>query len=532
MTEGNGNSESDRFNALRRYVPLASWAIVFLVLLLIPLRIVKYGYLPPDDALRHAAKAVSGKPWQDILVLGPTYHIDPNWGWHWFLRQFHLWFNWDADTLVVFAIIMLFVVCNWAIVAGLKRPESWPAAFAIVSIVLGTVQRFALGRPFMLSIMALSVILLAWQRHGSSPPKWQNIFWMTPLIALAVFLHGVWYLWALPLAAFFLAQQFRWFFLLTASWILGTFLGSALTGHPIESILQAIQLALHALGMHPTQNTLVTELRPTGGDIYTIFFLGGLIILRRLAGLNLPPLARNPIFWLVVIGWILGCQTDRFWDDWGMPALVILIACDLQALFEQRFAADSFKRLALVCVLAMTCFSATTNDVNSRWTNHLGWRFLEADNPGLKGWLPEKNGIFYSADMSLFFQTFFKNPNADWRYALGFESTLMTEDNFEVYYSVLWNFGDAYAYEPWVQKMQPEDRLVIRGARGAPPDISQLEWYYDGGGIWLGRLPRPVEPGTEPPAVPANEPMTNSVSAEISPAANSTNSVPSASSTK
>src|SRR5438132_10763648 len=108
-------SPTDPYEGLRRYVPLAAWAIVLLLLLIIPLKVIGYGYLPPDDALRHAAKAVSGKDWRDILVLGTSYHFDPNWGWHWFLRQFHLWMHWDAEALVVFAVVMLYVVSNWSI---------------------------------------------------------------------------------------------------------------------------------------------------------------------------------------------------------------------------------------------------------------------------------------------------------------------------------------------------------------------------------------------------------------------------------
>jgi hypothetical protein len=46
--------------------------IVLLVsIVLIPLRILGRGFLPPDDALRHAAKAVSGREWSEILVLRP-----------------------------------------------------------------------------------------------------------------------------------------------------------------------------------------------------------------------------------------------------------------------------------------------------------------------------------------------------------------------------------------------------------------------------------------------------------------------------
>ena len=57
----------------RRYVPLAVWLILAAVLLLIPFKIISYGYLPGDDALRHCAKAVSGKSWPEIIVVGDTF---------------------------------------------------------------------------------------------------------------------------------------------------------------------------------------------------------------------------------------------------------------------------------------------------------------------------------------------------------------------------------------------------------------------------------------------------------------------------
>ena len=164
---------------------------------------------------------------------------------------------------------------------------------------------------------------------------------------------------------------------------------------------------------------------------------------------------------------MLGFKAARFTEDWGWPALMVLIACDLQLLLQTRFAADSFKRLALTCGLAVTVFLVITNDRGSRWTYNLTQQYLTtAEHPELKGWMPEKGGILYSADMTIFYQTFFKNPNGDWRYILGFEPALMPDEDFNVYHSVLWNFGDAKAYEPWVKKMRPADRLVIRGGKG------------------------------------------------------------------
>jgi hypothetical protein len=113
-------------------------------------------------------------------------------------------------------------------------------------------------------------------------------------------------------------------------------------------------------------------------------------------------------------------------------------------------------------------------------------------------------------DQSLFYQTFFKNPDGDWRYIMGFETTLMPDEDFKVYHDVMWNFGDAKAYKPWVDKMRPEDRLVIRGGSANVPPIPQLEWNHGVGGIWIGRLPRPVQSGTAPPTVPATAQRENS----------------------
>ena len=48
------------------------------------------------------------------------------------------------------------------------------------------------------------------------------------------------------------------------------------------------------------------------------------------------------------LDWRLGFKAERFWDDWGFPALVVLVAFDLQRLFEISIPSlNSAKRLAL-----------------------------------------------------------------------------------------------------------------------------------------------------------------------------------------
>ena len=264
-------------------------------------------------------------------------------------------------------------------------------------------------------------------------------------------------------------------------------------------------MAYRAFGMHSTQRTLVSEFQPSSGEVFGLVILGGLLILRQLAGLKARPLTANPAFWLACMTWVLSFKTCRFTEDWGWPALMVLITCDLQLLLQARFAADSFKRLALTCGLAAVTFLAITNDIGSRWTHNLTQQYLTtAEHPELNGWMPEKGGILYSAEMTIFYQTFFKNPNGDWRYILGYEPGFMTDEDFQVFHKILWNFGDAKAYDPWVKKMRPEDRLVLRGDRGAPPNIPELEWEYGVSGIWIGRVPRTNAPPRElPPTVPA-----------------------------
>jgi hypothetical protein len=495
MIEANANSDASPINALRRYVPLAVWAIVILVILAIPLKIISYGFLPGDDALRHAAKAVSGKPWPEILVVGPAFQIDTNYGWHFLLRQIYLRSHCNTETLVLFSVVAMFALVGWSALPWLKRPEAWLIALIAVTLTSDLWMRFSLGRPLVVTIAGLLTILFAWQVHGSAPPKWWTVLWMAPLIAVCTFVHGVWYLWALPVAAFFLAGQFRWGWMLAAGWVAGSLLGVSFTGHPWESLCQAVVMVSRAFGMHTTQRTLAIEFQPSSGELFGLIILGGLLILRQLAGLKARPLTADPAFWLAALTWVLSFKAWRFTEDWGWPALMVLITCDLQLLLQARFAADSFKRLALVCGLAAAAFLAITNDGGRRWTSNLTQQYLTtAEHPELKGWMPEKGGILYSADMTIFYQTFFKNPDGDWRYILGYEPGFMPDEDFQVYHKILWNFGDPKAYGPWVKKMRPEDRLVIRGGEGGVPSSRQLEWNYAVSGIWIGRIPRTNAP--------------------------------------
>ncbi|MFO1498320.1 MAG: hypothetical protein U1G07_08015 [Verrucomicrobiota bacterium] len=84
------------------------WLLVALTLLILPWRLLNHGVLPPDDALRHAAKAVSGKSWDQILVLRPEITLDHNPGWHAILGALHRLAGWNQERLVWFSVLSLF----------------------------------------------------------------------------------------------------------------------------------------------------------------------------------------------------------------------------------------------------------------------------------------------------------------------------------------------------------------------------------------------------------------------------------------
>ena len=292
------------------------------------------------------------------------------------------------------------------------------------------------------------------------------------------------------MAAFGFAGQFRWTLLLAGAWLAGTALSALLTGHPADYLSQALTMALSGVGRHATNRTEVSELQPFGGDILAVIIVGALVALRWLTKADAVAFARNPAFWLVVGCWMLGFRVSRFWEDWGWPALMVLVVTEIEFLLLARFSADSSRRLLLTLILAVATFLAVTSDLNSRYTKNLTWQFLSvAEHPELDGWLPSPGGVLYAADMGIFYQTFYKNPQADWRYILGYDPVFMPADDFATYHSIMWNEGDAKAYAPWVDKMKPADRLVIRANGSQRPNIPKLDWNYGVSGIWIGRLP-------------------------------------------
>jgi len=476
----------------QRYVPLLVWVAVIATLIVIPLKIVGYGFVPVTDAMRYAAKAFAGKSWSEILVLRPDAPVDHSVGWELIIQMVHRVTGASADGLVAFSVAGLFMAFVIVPLIWLRRAEAWLAALAAIVIAAPVnLSRVMSGRPYILEMVMVMSVLLIW----SPSSRFQigqkaKMILTTALMAAVVWIHGCWYLYALLLAAFLFAGQWKNGALFGGCWLAGSIVGAVLTGHPTSFLGDEIALALTAFSQHTVQRQLVTEFMAVPADALLWLCAAALLLWRAARGRWTATAVFNPAFMLAVLGAILGVQVYRFWLDWGVPALLVWMALQVQDLIETESAVDAIGRGTAVALLCAVFFISTTSDISGRWTNCLEVEYMMQDDPELAGWLPEKDGIIYSTNMDVFYETFFKNPRAPWRYVLGFEPTFMQADDLKTLRTIDFYHGAVQAYEQWVKKMRPEDRLVMRNATGRAPSIAGLEWKYAVKNTWIGRLPR------------------------------------------
>lgn len=459
--------------------------------LIIPLNIVESGFLPVDDALRHAARVISGKDWHEILLMRPDIKMDSHPGWHTILSLVQKSSGCNQNGLVVFSVVLLFFTFCMAPLFFLKYPESWLISLLVFVMANSiSIRRLFYGRPYIISMACAMIICFVWPKFEKKKIPYAVFLGITLLIAVSTWIHPSWYLYALPVACFFLARRLRTGLRMAAAVALGIILGACLSGQPYLFLTQSIkQLALTLLNTPP--RALVNELQPFNGDIMVVLFVGIMLIWRRLRGKKVIEIINNPVFLLAFLSWLLGFFYRRFWLEWGLAALCVWATQEFQAILGNDWSKFILRRIIVVSVLSIAVFSSFTNDTTFRWTDSLNVEYLEEGNPLQKEFLPEAGGIIYSDRMSIFYQTFFKNPKAPWRYVLGFEAGWMTPEDLSIWRKIQLGFKKDYLFEPWVEKMQPQDRLILRRALNEPPQIKGLVWRYVVEDAWIGKLPAP-----------------------------------------
>lgn len=469
-------------------VPALVRLLAFGVMLVIPLRVLGTGFLPPDDALRHAAKTVSGRSWPEILVLRSDVTVDPHPGWHALLGLVHRATGAGAHALVLTAVVALFLAVNAVPLLSLRRPEAWLMSWLGLCVLdPPALVRFMLGRPFLVSISALVTLCLLWRRLAGPRLEYRAAALSTLAVTLAAWTHPSWYLFALFLGAVLAAGEWRATLRLTACVGAGVLLAATLSGEFGAFLWESARHPFLVLGTMDAR-TLVSELKPNGTPPFVLFGILGLLAWRRLRGRWQDDVLRDPLLVLAAGGWVLGYASLRFWSDWGLPAALVWAAREIEAWLEESRPAREWRRLGIAAAVGLSVVIASTTDVMGRWSLRLDRTYLPLLQPDAAEWLPEPGGILYCPDVTLFHQLFYRRPDATWRYMVGFEPGLLPPEDLAVYREFL-KQGTAEALRPWVGKMQPRDRLVVALAPQASPAIPELEWRHLGGGVWSGRVP-------------------------------------------
>ena len=474
-----------------RYVEALILCLVLAVIMIAPLRIGGYGYLPYDDALRHSAKILSEKNWDEILILRDGIEMDSHPGWHAILGGIHNLTNCGVDSLVFFSFSTLFIFLCFVPVFMFDRPEAWLTSLLVAAVFnFNLIHRLILGRPYIFTMAVVLFMCLVWQKFRSEKMPYAAFSSLTVAISLSTWIHCSWYLFALPILTFFLAREWQVAFRVTIAAAVGIMIGALLTGSPFLFFQETFFHAVRAFEGNPLQRILVTEFQPFSGDAITVLLVSVMLVWRKLRGAWDIGVIDNPVFLLAVTGWVLGFIAIRFWIDWGLPAAYLWIALELQEFYKTNLPPLSWKRFILVLAIAGTFLVSITADVGGRWTNVLTKGYITAEDPEHIEWLPEKGGIVYSHDMTIFYDMFSKNPKADWRYMLGFEPTMMPPEDLAIFRNIRFNRDVYKSFEPWVKKMRLQDRLIVRQESPGIPNISELEWQQLVRGVWVGRVPR------------------------------------------
>ena len=491
---------------------LTGWLVALIAvwtLVVVPFRLLGNGWIPPDDARRHAAKVVSDRSWNEILVLRDEATVDPHPGWHAVLSAFERIGIRTTPGLVKVSVVVLSLLVLLAPLPFLARPEAW--LLALVTAALfdpAQLPRFFFGRPLVFTMAVLLVVCAVWPRLRAERAPLGLLGGLAAAIAASTWIHGNWYLWALPLAAFVVAGERRAALRLAACAGVGCVLGAVATGHPLSFLGQTLAHPVWALGDSAPLRVRVSEFHPSNGSPLMLLAVAALLLWRAQSGRWRRDVVVSPLFALVVVSWLLGLKVLRFWSDWGLPALLVWMAFEYQELLDARLVVTGRRRLALAAAAAAALFLAVTADTGSRWSKFPATRLPSLEQVEYRAWLPEPGGTVYSNELYVFYDLFFQHPHADWRYQLGFEPSLMPPRDLAIFRRIVLEGASDASLRPWAERLRPEDRMIVKRASSRAPALAGLEWVSPQRDFWVGRRVRdtaalpPESRGAATPVVP------------------------------
>ncbi|MEE9572135.1 MAG: hypothetical protein V3W20_03715, partial [Candidatus Neomarinimicrobiota bacterium] len=280
-----------------KFVRLIIICLVVACFGIIPMSVIGHGYMPGDDALRHSAKVISGKDWDEILVIRDDIKFDSHPGWHAILSVFRKLTDCDQTALVNFSVITLFILFSLIPIFLLKWLEAWPIAFLTIVVSNPSfLNRLLLGRPYIFTMAVVLVLCLLWPKLRSKKIPYFLLIIITLLMAASTWIHCAWYLLTLPVMCFFLAREWRAGIFISIATLIGIAIGASFTGHPYLFLKQNLFHAIHAFGSHDLQRMLVTEFQPYASNFLIVMVVCGMLGWRKMRGLWNPKIIDNPMF--------------------------------------------------------------------------------------------------------------------------------------------------------------------------------------------------------------------------------------------
>lgn len=466
---------------------LLLWLMVLTVLLIVPLKITSYGWYPGDDALRHSAHGVNEKSWDDVLVMKSDYTIDHNPGWHSILRFMHKNFSMDKEELLLFSIVGLYLLYNIIGLIVVKNPIAW--LIALVFLVMGDYGsnfRFIIGRPLVFSAAVTLLLLALWSKPKGELKEGIVSIVTIIMLSLATWIHGSWYLFLLLPVAFFLSGKNRQSFMLLGCTLIGSLIGALLSCNFLEFLIFHSSIPLKIFTESVASKQLVTEFSP--GHVSGVIVIFGILITllwQKKCNGKLADLTSDPIFIFTVLCWLMSIMVIRFWIDWGKVGFTLWISMRIADLIKNSASLKNPRVRYVLALFAITSFMFVgIHDRGGRYSDSDPYIVpIDFNDPDLLDWKPGKDGIIYSNLMRTFFTHYFAYPDADWKYVLGFEAALMRDDDLAIFREI--GSGDNSAFDLWIEKMRPQDRLITHAKYGGS---DKIEWKRATKGYFIGRL--------------------------------------------
>ncbi len=444
---------------------LVLWGLAFLALLYTTAKLAMH-HMPTDDALRHVGKAATEKPWGEIVVFRPEINpdADAHRGWHTTLSGLAE-LGMDRRQLITFCIafpLFAWLLCGaWAS----RNASAWFAGWTLIAIldqqVLGLLLQ---GRPHSFLLVFACYMCLRWRDFAESFRLCPTLL-ATLAAAIVCYWHSSWYLLWIPCAVLLIGGEWKPGLRWTMCVALGSVLGGLATAKPIRYLYDTAQhvwLSVNLDWSGSAGKTGTEELfpvLPTAGPL--LLLLAGMMFVRATGNFSVYWREAKLALLMVFVCCTLGMIVGRFWYDLGNAALVVAVVQLVPHLI-----ADTPKwRMQLLGASALLLL-ATHAHANFTWQRPGDWKLTMAAEA-----LPDKGGVVYSDSMDVFYQLFYRHPNASWRYALGYEAALMPAEVFREYKMLPHPDG----YVALLGRLGPRDRLITNDL-DAPIERPGYEW--------------------------------------------------------